>query len=212
VHDFFVFSISSSVVLFRILISFETMVSLVAVLSVSSIGLLLFAVFDVWYFVRAFVVVWRRRLFPTKQKFDHSYVSKHHTMVMPTDLDFLWHKNNARYAREADFARFRMIIDNGLWQATSKLKTPLVLTSTWLRFRKELRLFQVCQKPLNSEFATKPLIVCDSGTRLKLEQLATMTKHSLSNNGLSVTTDLCMPCCIAVSCWRHDATTRPQLT
>ena len=61
--------------------------------------------------------------------------------VMPTDIDFHLHMNNARYLRECDFGRMRLLLRTGLWAATKRQKGFIVLGASTIRYRKPLNLF-----------------------------------------------------------------------
>ncbi|CAF1276771.1 unnamed protein product [Rotaria sp. Silwood1] len=73
---------------------------------------------DVGYFLRVIEIGLRHRLNRSKKKkknlWDES-VTKGRCGL--NDLDINWHMNNGRYLREADFSRFTLIIETGLWDA-----------------------------------------------------------------------------------------------
>ena len=65
--------------------------------------LLLFSCLDVWYFLRGVVVVVQAWFQPPVWDVlaEQSVAGR----VLPHDLDYMGHMNNARYLRECDFAR-----------------------------------------------------------------------------------------------------------
>lgn len=61
--------------------------------------------------------------------------------VWPTDLDLNLHMNNGRYFTIMDFGRLDLIARTGLWRAVMSNGWTPVLSSTVMRFRRELRCF-----------------------------------------------------------------------
>ncbi|KAM8966511.1 protein THEM6 [Pelodytes ibericus] len=100
----------------------------------------LFSLLDVWYFLRAFFAVLRARLQPVVKDLlkEHSFSS----MVLPHDLDFLFHMNNSRYQREADFARLSYFTRSGLFGAIHSLGSGMVMAACTIRYRRSLRLLE----------------------------------------------------------------------
>ncbi|XP_066479275.1 protein THEM6-like [Tiliqua scincoides] len=65
-----------------------------------------------------------------------------HSCVLPADLDFMGHMNNARYLREADIARCHFFFRYGILEELSSLGGYLVMTASCSRFRHELNVFE----------------------------------------------------------------------
>lgn len=63
----------------------------------------------------------------------------HNARVTTRDCDLLGHMNNARYPREADFARHSLFVQCGLFDVCWKGKMPLVTAAQSIRYRRELR-------------------------------------------------------------------------
>ena len=61
-----------------------------------------------------------------------------HATVSTNDLDLLVHMNNARYPREADFARSALFVESGVFRAANLAGTPLVTAAQTIRYRREL--------------------------------------------------------------------------
>uniref|UniRef100_A0A2K5HHF4 Protein THEM6 n=1 Tax=Colobus angolensis palliatus TaxID=336983 RepID=A0A2K5HHF4_COLAP len=62
--------------------------------------------------------------------------------VLPSDLDLLLHMNNARYLREADFARTAHLTRCGVLGALRELRAHSVLAASCARHRRSLRLLE----------------------------------------------------------------------
>ncbi|NP_001084794.1 protein THEM6 precursor [Xenopus laevis] len=100
----------------------------------------IFSLLDVWYFIRGALVVLKARIQPVVKDLlkEHSYSG----IVLPHDLDFLFHMNNSRYLREADFARFAHFTRSGLFQAMHSLGSSMVMAGCTIRYRRSLRLWE----------------------------------------------------------------------
>lgn len=61
--------------------------------------------------------------------------------VLPTDLDFFMHMNNARYASFADILRTKFLLETGLYKNMKSLGALPIMGTTYSRFRKPLKLF-----------------------------------------------------------------------
>ncbi|CDQ90638.1 unnamed protein product [Oncorhynchus mykiss] len=85
--------------------------------------LLLFSCLDVWYFLRGVVVVVQAWFQPPVWDVlaEQSVAGR----VLPHDLDYMGHMNNARYLRECDFARLDEHTHIGLLLYYFTLKTYL---------------------------------------------------------------------------------------
>ena len=64
--------------------------------------------------------------------------TRHSTKVSVSDLDLMFHANNARYLREADFARFEWLHKSGLFHACWFNGLSVVTASQTIRYRREL--------------------------------------------------------------------------
>lgn len=94
---------------------------------------------------------------------DHEHV--HHAKCSSRDVDLLFHMNNARYAREADFARHEFFVECGLFQAAWQRGTPLVTGAQSIRYRREL--------PFGARFTVRTRVVGWDEKSLVLQQLFT---------------------------------------
>lgn len=98
----------------------------------------LFALLDGWYLLRVpLSVLWARWLLPPA--WDLLAEQSVGGLVLPADLDFLGHMNNARYLREADVARVVHLTRCGLLRAARALGAHLVLAASCCRHRRALR-------------------------------------------------------------------------
>ncbi|KAJ6661532.1 hypothetical protein lerEdw1_014442 [Lerista edwardsae] len=64
------------------------------------------------------------------------------SIVLPVDLDFLGHMNNARYLREADIARAHFLAQYQMLEELRALGGHMMMNSSCTRYRKELNVFQ----------------------------------------------------------------------
>ncbi|KAG9329954.1 hypothetical protein JZ751_028525 [Albula glossodonta] len=99
--------------------------------------LLFFSSLDVWYFLRAVVVVLKAWFQPPV--WDVLAEQSVGGRVLPHDID-MGHMNNARYLRECDFARFSLYTRNGVFKATRALGAGLVVGASTIRYRRALSL------------------------------------------------------------------------
>ncbi|XP_041950069.1 protein THEM6 [Alosa sapidissima] len=100
--------------------------------------LLLFGSLDVWYFLRGLLMI-ITSLFQSPLKditAEHMIEGK----VLPHDIDYMGHMNNARYLRECDFARFSYYTRNGLFMAARAMKATMVVGASTIRYRRSLAL------------------------------------------------------------------------
>ncbi|MBN3309971.1 protein THEM6 isoform X2 [Amia ocellicauda] len=100
--------------------------------------LLLYGSLDVWYFLRSAVVVLRAWLQPPV--WDVLAEQGVGGRVLPGDVDFMGHMNNARYLRECDFARFSLYTRNGFFKALRALGATVVQGASTIRYRRSLAL------------------------------------------------------------------------
>ena len=52
------------------------------------------------------------------------------------------HMNNARYLRECDFARFKLMFDTGITAELRRIGGSLVVASSTIRYRKSVRFLE----------------------------------------------------------------------
>ncbi|XP_023282022.1 protein THEM6-like, partial [Seriola lalandi dorsalis] len=97
--------------------------------------LALFCSLDVWYFLRAAVVILRAWFQPPV--FDITAEQVLTGRVTPHDID-MCHMNNARYLRECDFARFSLYTRNGVFKGVRALGASMVVGATTIRYRRAL--------------------------------------------------------------------------
>lgn len=62
--------------------------------------------------------------------------------VWPTDLDFSLHMNNGRYLTLMDFGRLDLMVRSPLWRAVKKNGWVPVVSSSLIKFRREMRAFE----------------------------------------------------------------------
>ncbi|XP_072525460.1 protein THEM6 [Salminus brasiliensis] len=98
--------------------------------------LVLFGSFDVWYFLRGVWVVVKSALQePVRDVLAEQVVN---SRVLPQDLDFMGHMNNARYLRECDMGRLAFYARNGIFKASRALKATMVIGASTIRYRRSL--------------------------------------------------------------------------
>ena len=126
----------------------------------------LFAFLDAWYFIRGITFFLKRLLASTKAKrvltrdeiFSRSQV---HGIVLPSDMDMMWHMNNSKYLREMDFGRFKLFADI-LYEPLRKLKGRISFSACSIRYRRSLLLWQ--------RFTVETKILCWKDDAIYLEQ------------------------------------------
>ncbi|XP_066479268.1 protein THEM6-like [Tiliqua scincoides] len=64
------------------------------------------------------------------------------SLVLPMDLDFLGHMNNARYLREAEFARCHFFAPYKILDVLNALGGYMVMTASCCRYRRALNVFE----------------------------------------------------------------------
>lgn len=112
-------------------------------LLVASMGLALafFALLDGWYLLRVPCAALSARLLEPRV-LDLLAEQSRAGRVLPSDLDLLFHMNNARYLREADVARITHLIRCGILGALRELGASTVLAASCARYRRALHLFE----------------------------------------------------------------------
>uniref|UniRef100_A0A6B0V285 Protein THEM6 n=1 Tax=Ixodes ricinus TaxID=34613 RepID=A0A6B0V285_IXORI len=104
---------------------------------------LLYAIVDVNYFtwniilITAYALKWKRTARCSLLEPDY-YTG----ISFPSDIDHLWHMNNAKYPRAFEYARAAFGLKNKLWTTARKLDTKMLITSQTIRYRKPLTAFQ----------------------------------------------------------------------
>ncbi|ELU08517.1 hypothetical protein CAPTEDRAFT_123523 [Capitella teleta] len=99
---------------------------------------LLFIFFDVFYFIRGILqLVLTKYITGRKSPLEESLT---YGVCLTSDLDFMWHMNNARYLREADFGRFHLWIQNGVWGIIRQKGVYMTLGASSVRYRASLTL------------------------------------------------------------------------
>ncbi|XP_065256291.1 protein THEM6-like [Emys orbicularis] len=104
-------------------------------------GAALFCLLDAWYLLRLPLAVLHARWLQPRQR-DVLQEQSWPGLVLPSDLDWLLHMNNARYLREADLARCAHLARCGIFDALRALGGSLVLAASCARHRRPLRLFE----------------------------------------------------------------------
>jgi len=112
----------------------------------------LYVMFDVAYYLRGVATaftwtVYSRLVDSSKPKNAHilraNLLSPCRTwgLCWFSDLDLMFHMNNARYLRECDFARYKLLITSGLGIALRKTGYSMVLGASTIRYRRSIGLF-----------------------------------------------------------------------
>ncbi|XP_026545771.1 protein THEM6-like [Notechis scutatus] len=118
------------------------------------------ALLDIWYLSLLGIIYCRWRLASPKTKVWEESIM--YNWVLPSDLDVLWHMNNGRYARKADFGRYWYMFSCGLMQTILNNKHNTMMTSSSWRFRRSLKLWE--------RFAIRTRMLCWDDQAFYLEQ------------------------------------------
>ena len=100
--------------------------------------------FDVGYVARFISLLWRLKK-PSRIA-NIWAVSEVKGRCWTTDLDLNCHMNNARFLREADFGRFSLLIETGLWKSLidrrvgGEKQTNVVVSAIQVQYRSSLQL------------------------------------------------------------------------
>ncbi|XP_063156358.1 protein THEM6-like [Candoia aspera] len=100
-----------------------------------------FTFLDGWYLLRFSLIIFCNR-WVLPRTGDLLKEFRVWSLVLPSDLDFLGHMNNARYTREADFARYSYMFRCRLLQTIWCLKGNTVLMASCCRYRRSLHLWE----------------------------------------------------------------------
>jgi len=112
----------------------------------------LYMMFDVAYYVRGMFTALSWTLYSKMNSCESSKTGQglRANLLAPsvtwglcwfTDLDLMFHMNNARYLRECDFARYKFLISNALGPALRKTGYTMVLGASTIRYRRSIGLF-----------------------------------------------------------------------
>lgn len=124
--------------------------------------IILFAVVDVWYLARSLwlVIKWRLltgmrmrkrrkaqgdgklhvRSDTMKEKMQKLHVTR--GVVLPYDIDFMLHMNNAKYLQKLDFGLITLLLDTGIRDRMLQQGGRVFNAAQTVRYRKPIRLFQ----------------------------------------------------------------------
>lgn len=136
----------------------------------------LFACLDVWYLLR---VTWlylrlnlKRRLMrkTTIREEDIFRPYLTHGLVLPSDLDHMFHMNNARYQREMDFGRIGLAVERGMVDVLRTVGGFMVLNAASIRYRRSLHVFE--------RFTLSTRVLCWSEDTVYLEQRMIRSKDN----------------------------------
>ncbi|KAF5274274.1 hypothetical protein FQR65_LT04392 [Abscondita terminalis] len=122
----------------KVEVDIDYMMLLAMILAFISIIVLL--TWDVLYFARTILVVIWGRIFETSKNSDQETFI--YGMCTTNDLDILFkHMNNAKYARELDFARIHFYDRTGIYNAIVKGRGTVFQTALIIKFRRTIPLF-----------------------------------------------------------------------
>ena len=126
----------------------------------------LFAYFDVWYFMR-FLVLYLRIKIRSRGKRRRSREALFapydlQGIVLLSDIDFMFHMNNSKYLREMDYGRLGMTFERGIYEAIKVNRGTASLAAHCIRYRRSLALFQ--------RFVLRTRVVCWDEDGLYVEQ------------------------------------------
>ena len=130
----------------------------------------LFAYVDVWYFIRLFVLYLRTTVNSRSKQTSGGKSSINiifapydlNGIVMPSDLDFMFHMNNSKYLREMDYGRLGMAYERGMHAAIRANGGYVSLAACCIRYRRSLTLFQ--------RFVLRTRLLCWEDDALYIEQ------------------------------------------
>jgi len=105
-----------------------------------TILLVLYAIWDLNYFIRVVCTLGYAHLFQSKRKITEKTTI--YGLCTTQDVDiFIRHMNNARYLRELDFARFHYYGLTGLYAAVKKHGGGAVQGASSVRYRRTIPIF-----------------------------------------------------------------------
>ena len=104
---------------------------------------ILFTFIDVWYYLRFLwlllsLLVWKkvwgnRNKIASREDIFREYCCR--GIVLPSDLDFMFHMNNSKYLREMDFGRVGLFAQFGFRDANRQLGASMALNAVSVRYR-----------------------------------------------------------------------------
>lgn len=102
--------------------------------------LILYALWDVNYFIRCITTLGYGMFFQKKAKItDKTAIWG---LCTSNDVDiFIRHMNNARYLRELDFARFHYYGRTGIYQEVKRMRGGAVQGASSIRYRRTIPIF-----------------------------------------------------------------------
>lgn len=101
---------------------------------------ILYILFDVNYFLKFSIIIIWARLFKKKKKLLDT--TTFYGICATKDIDIvLKHKNNGRYLRDLDFARYYYYDRSGLYKAIVKRGGNIVQTACSIRYRRAISIF-----------------------------------------------------------------------
>lgn len=83
-------------------------------------------------------------------------------IVLPSDLDCMFHMNNSKYLREMDYGRMGLVYERGVYAVIQANGGTAVLGACSVRYRRSLTLFQ--------RFVLRTRLVCWDDSAFYMEQ------------------------------------------
>lgn len=102
--------------------------------------LVLYAIWDVNYFIRVLFTVGLARIFGARRRLTDTTAIWSLCTTQDVDI-FIKHMNNARYVRELDFARFHYYAVTGLYEAVRRCGGGAVQGASSVRYRRTIPIF-----------------------------------------------------------------------
>lgn len=91
-------------------------------------------------YFRWFLLIMKLYFSARRQEGSNSFSMSFH--VLPTDMDLNIHLTNSRYPAFMDLIRIKFMVSNGLWSHLRKHGFMPMLGGTYLRYRRDIGLFQ----------------------------------------------------------------------
>uniref|UniRef100_A0A8D9F207 Protein THEM6 n=1 Tax=Cacopsylla melanoneura TaxID=428564 RepID=A0A8D9F207_9HEMI len=112
------------------------------ILAIVGCWLISYWVLDNHWFYRALVCVLHTVLF--KKNIHILDPTHYYGICWTTDVDiWVFHMNNTKYLRELDFARTDFLVRTRIFQHVRKKKGMVVVGSTYIRYRRFIKVFQI---------------------------------------------------------------------
>jgi acyl-CoA thioesterase FadM len=132
--------------------------------------MLALAMLDIWYWVRTGIAL----VYGGTQRIDLLAEDVRTVLVLPGDIDFNFHMNNARFLRECDFARSQLLASNGLFRTVYRdHKSKFALAASTIRYRQSLLPFQI--------FRIVSKVVCWDDKAFYIESRFTSARDGMVN-------------------------------